>query len=340
MRFDFSCHRDRSVRREERDNQVLIETSHVACSVVLLTTVPSWHQRAYVCVLARKGVRATLVAVDSGALFRMSSALSTRLAEARAAYPGVVLSDAMFVTHVTSKLVDGATLEAVRTTDLFLACACAERDPVAIGFLERDTFGEIAAAHRRFRKLGVPLDDLVQRMRERLLFASPPTLLTYAGIGPLRAWVRASALNSLINISQREMREKPTDGDLLDMVMGADPAAEAAYVKLACRADFEAALDAALRTLSDRDTVMLRHAFVDRRTVDAIGALYAVHRATAARWVAVARMRLVEATLDDLTRRLGISRTEAQSLVAAGLTGGGSLLLARLRSHKSVPAAR
>ena len=179
--------------------------------------------------------------MDSAASSSLASALSARLAEARATYPGVTLAEAEFVAHVTSKLSGEATLDGLRTTDLFLACACARRDAVAIGYLERDTFAEIAAAHRRFPNQSVPLDDLVQRMREKLLLGSPASILGYAGVGALRAWVRASVLNLLINITQREMREEPTDASLLDIVIGAEPGAEAAYVKLACRAEFEAA---------------------------------------------------------------------------------------------------
>ena len=253
-----------------------------------------------------------------------------RLAEARTAYPGVTLADDEFVAHVASKLAGGATLGELRTPQLFLACACARRDPVAIAYLEHETFGEIEAAHRRFPKLGLPLDEVCQRMREKLLFTSPPAILSYSGAGALRAWVRASALNLLINMSQRETREEPTDAALFDALMGGTGGADVAYVKLASRAEFEAALSFAMRGLGDRDKNLLRHAYVDGRSIDEIGALYAVHRATAARWVASARTQLVDRTLEDLMRRLRISQSEAQSIVAASLSGIGSMLFAKL----------
>lgn len=259
-----------------------------------------------------------------------AAAFSARLAEARAAYPGVTLSEADFVAHVASKLEErgeGAALTDLRTTELFLAYACVKRDEVAIASFERDTFGEVEAAYRRFSGLGVTLDDVKQRVREKLLLTVPASILGYAGTGSLRGWVRAAVLHMLLNISQRETREEPTDAELFEVVIGAEPTAEATYIKHTCREEFEAAFAFGMSELDHRDKSLLRHAFVDRRNVDDIGAIYGVHRATAARWVAAARIRLVEQTRADLMLRLGVSETEARSIIIAALSGVGSMLV-------------
>lgn len=260
----------------------------------------------------------------------VTTALLGKLAEARAAYPDVTVRDTDYLDHVATKIAAGASLDGLRTSELFLACGCIALDERAIAHVERETFGEVAAAHRRFQNANLPLDDLVQRMREKLFLATPPAIEAYAGLGALRGWVRASVLNLLLNVVQRETREEPTDAELFEVVIGADAGAEAAYVKLACRAELEAALAGAMASLDDRERALLRHAFVDRRSIDEIGVIYAVHRATAARWVASARGKLVERTLEDLTGRLDISLTEARSIVAAGLSGVGSMLLGRM----------
>lgn len=257
--------------------------------------------------------------------------VAARLAEARAAHPGVVLSDGDFVEHLERTLAASRrSLDGVRTTELFLACASAKRDPVAIAHLERDTFGEVEAVYRRFPSIGIGLDDVVQRVREKLVLQDPPAIAGYSGMGALRGWVRAAVLHMLLNVAQRETREQPTDDALFDVMIGSDPGAEAAYVKLACRAELEAALAFGMNVLDDRDRCLLRYAFVDGRNIDEIGAIYSVHRATAARWISSARQRLVDLTREDLMRRLGVSETEARSIIAAALSGVGSLLLARL----------
>lgn len=257
-----------------------------------------------------------------------------QIANARAMYPGIGLDDAAFLAHLATKLPSpgaGAEASNARVVELFLAWAAARRDEIAIGYFEHETFGEVEAAYRRFSGLGVTLDDVKQRLREKLFLTSPPAVLGYAGTGALRGWVRAAVLHMLLNIAQRETHEEPTsDDDLFEVVIGAEPSAEAAYVKLACREQFEAAFAVAMGALSDREKSVLRHAFVDRRNVDDIGAIYGVHRATAARWVAAARDHLVESTRTDLIGRLGISEAEARSIIAAALSGVGSMLLSKL----------
>ncbi len=256
--------------------------------------------------------------------------LAERLADARAAYPGVTLSDTDFAAHLRDKLAARGDGAALRINELFLACAASRRDEAAIAHVERETFGEVEAAYRRFSDLGLTLDDVKQRLREKLFLTDPPAIAGYAGAGVLRGWVRAAALHMLLNISQRERREEPTDAALFDIVIGAEPNAEAAYVKLTCRGEFEAAFALAMSQLDAREKSLLRHAFVDGRSVDAIGEIYGGHRSTAARWVATARARLVERTRADLMRRLGVSDTEAHSIIAAALSGVGSMLIAKL----------
>ena len=174
-----------------------------------------------------------------------------------------------------------------------------------------------------------------QRLREKLVLGERPGILGYAGTGALRGWIRAAALHMLLNVVQRETREEPAaDDELMDLVIGDEPSAEAAYVKLTCRAELELALASALGSLSI-ETSLLRYAFVDRRSIDEIGAIYNVHRATAARWVASARVQLVDFTRRDLTRRLAISNAEANSIIVAALSGVGSMLIARLGSRGS-----
>lgn len=266
-------------------------------------------------------------------------ALSRCFHEAKAAYPEVLLSEGPFIAHVRDKLAllgEGGVLADLRTTELFLARAAADREPVAIAYFERDTFREVEAAYRRFPQIPIALDDVKQRLREKLFLVQPAGILGYAGTGALRGWVRAAALHLLLNITERETREEPMSNEkLFDVVIGDEPSAEVAYVKLACRQELEEALAFAMSMLSDREKTLLRHAFVDRRNVDEIGAVYGVHRATAARWVASARSRLVELTHGDLIKRLGVSDVEAHSIIAAALSGVGSMLIAKLSGSKT-----
>ena len=61
---------------------------------------------------------------------------------------------------------------------------------------------------------------------------------------------------------------------------------------------------------------MLRSQTIDGLSIDQIGALYQVHRATAARWVQQAKSSLLDALREELAKRLGESHDACDSVVA------------------------
>ncbi len=60
---------------------------------------------------------------------------------------------------------------------------------------------------------------------------------------------------------------------------------------------------------------MLRLYFLDGLSIDRIAAVYAVHRATAARWVARGREALLRGTQEVLGQRFRLDQAEVESLV-------------------------
>jgi len=261
-------------------------------------------------------------------LAALPATLAEGVAEAQTTWPAIRVDEGAFAAHLASKMGDGA--EGLRVSDLFLAYACSQRDPAAIAVFEANYFGEVEAARRRFDALPVTGDDVIQRVRQKLFLDDPPALAGYAGRGDLRGWLRAAVLHMLINIATREARERPTEGGFFDAVVDVGADAEAAYLKQACRAEFEEAFSAALSRLDARDKMLLRYAFADGLNVDQIGAVFRVHRATAARWVQKARDRLVGETRADLMTRLRVDEDEAGSILRAALSRMGTTLLRRL----------
>ncbi len=67
--------------------------------------------------------------------------------------------------------------------------------------------------------------------------------------------------------------------------------------------------------LSPGERNLLRQHFSDGLTVDEIGALHGVHRATAARRVAKARSQLFAGTRRTLMDNLGLNRSELDSVM-------------------------
>jgi RNA polymerase sigma-70 factor (ECF subfamily) len=264
--------------------------------------------------------------------------LAARWVEARRLWTSEVLGEATFLDHLLGKLSAGGkwptdpaeAADRLRLPELYLACACAHGDAGAMARFEELYFSEVDAAYRRFDALPISRDEAKQRMREKLFLASPPALLGYAGHGDLKGWLRAATLHALLNAATRETREQPTDDRFFDAVIDAGASAEAAYLKRACRSEFEGAFRAAMERMNDRQRALLRYAFTDGMNVDQIGAAFRVHRATAARWVAQARTQLVDETRAELVARLQISQGDAESIMRAALSSASGSLIAKL----------
>jgi RNA polymerase sigma-70 factor (ECF subfamily) len=214
----------------------------------------------------------------------------------------------------------------LRAADLYLACACARGVAVAIERFEQLYGPEIARTARRFERPGLAADDLVQLLRAKL-FAAPderPRIALYSGQGFLQNWVRVTTTRTFIDTCRREAdaREAPMGAELIDVVPepGADP--ELHLLKREHVAHFKAAFAEAVGALDSSDRVVLKHHMVDRLSIDQIGALYHLHRATAARRLARAREALLDGTRAALGRRLGLSPerlTDVLDLVASRL---------------------
>lgn len=201
--------------------------------------------------------------------------------------------------------------------DLALARACLEGDEAALAAFEEVCFAELGP---QLDRLKIPDDvakDAMQRTRERLLVDRPDRpakLRDYAGTGDLRAWVKVIVVREAMRARRRGQRDVPLSHELATALPDDDADPELAYQRDLYGEEFREAFAAAVETLSDRERSLLRQAILHRSTVDQIAAVYDVHRATAARWVARARQRLADATRDRLIARLGVSDSQLDSI--------------------------
>jgi RNA polymerase sigma-70 factor (ECF subfamily) len=101
---------------------------------------------------------------------------------------------------------------------------------------------------------------------------------------------------------------------LLDRSSRVDP--ELCYLQDMYGDSFRDAFAEAVASLSDREQTLLRMSYVQQLRVRAIGRMYGVHHATAARWVEAAREALVAATRICLRRRLVVSDAQLDSIIA------------------------
>jgi RNA polymerase sigma-70 factor (ECF subfamily) len=243
----------------------------------------------------------------------LERALRERIAAARRAWPGIAVGDEAFVDAIGERLGDGepaAGLAALCVDDLYLACACAAGDARALAAFERRYEGELAATFRSFAAHGSDGADLRQVLLERLFVGHdgrPPRIAEYGGRGSLRAWLKIAAVRLRIDRERVKGDRRDNFADEEDAIAQIeavdDP--ELRYLKTHYREQFKAAFVAALGQLEPKERALLRLNAVERLSATDIARIYNVHRATAKRWLADARERLVAATQRLLAAQLG-----------------------------------
>jgi len=284
------------------------------------------------------------VAGSAGGLDPASDLMIELLRDAHAAWPGVELAPQVFAGYLSSRLaadsVPALGVRELRTGDLYLACACARSDPKAIAAFERHVLGGLDATLRKLRGMTPDIiDEVKQRLRQRLLVADgrSPRILEYSGRGELRRWLRVIAVRQALAMRQRDGRETPSEGEVLERALPATQDLEKDFYKQRYQGEFTHAIGEALSALSVRHQVLLRQAFVDDLSIDELGRLYRVHRATAARWLAHAREALSNQTRAVLMRRLTVSASELNSIlrwVRSGLELSLRVVFVRRRSQR------
>jgi RNA polymerase sigma-70 factor, ECF subfamily len=253
-----------------------------------------------------------------GADATLEARLDESLRAARAAWPGVVVRDDEFLAWIAARLPDSDDpLTSLRTSDLYLTCACARGDSAALRAVEAGPMREVAAAVARGSLRGVAIDDVMQTIRRVLFVATdsaPPRIAEYRGTGDLRAWLRVTAVRAALKLLRKERHEVPVDDEMLSSLPAAADA-ELEFVKRQYRAGFKRAFLESLASLPPREQNLLRQHFLDDLSIDQLGALHRVHRSTVARWITRAQSTLFERTKRVLMKQMKVSRSECESII-------------------------
>lgn len=256
----------------------------------------------------------------------IEDALSTLARAGSAEWPDVHVPREVFVAHVAQRLpaealVSSESLEGelghVRAGDMWIACGCAHGVSNAVAAIDARLFPDVRASVDRVKGVGDRALDLLQTLRHDLFVGDEsrqPRIADYGGRGDLRGWLRVTAVRAALKVLRKDKREVSAEGALLEMeATAADP--EMSYVKELYRAQFRAAFQQALDSLEDRDKTLLKQHVVDGLSIDRIGDLYHVHRATAARWVQKAKETLLERTRERFRETVKLGDTECESIL-------------------------
>jgi RNA polymerase sigma-70 factor, ECF subfamily len=235
-------------------------------------------------------------------------------AAGQGAWPGVNLDKTVFEKRMRELQVDSDAL-ARRPEDLYLAAACLEKDPVALGQFERGFLTPVTRQLGRVALDRTEQDELLQRLRVSLLVGESPKLLRYRGSGPLGAWVRVCALRLALEMGAAAGASRRSDEQALDRLIVGSPDSEVLLDVQHHREAFRTALQDALAALNTKEKTLLRLHFLERMNIDALASVFLVHRATVARWLVAIRTGVLKNVRRRLSIDLGATPSEAKSLV-------------------------
>jgi len=229
----------------------------------------------------------------------MIGLLDTRLLEsAAAAHPTVKLKGEVFAAHVRERL-EGTSLDKLHLEDLYLACACIHGDRAAWRILDKVHLSRVREFVARVDSSPAFADEVRQRLAEKLLHEK---LALYTGRGPLGGWIRVAAVREAQN-TRRGTKHAVDPADVALASPEEDP--EIQLLKRKYAKEFKDAFQTVLATLSPDERNVLRLHYLDGLTIEEVGKAYRVSRATAARWIADAKSRIVAEVQSTLQKRFG-----------------------------------
>ena len=235
---------------------------------------------------------------------------------------------------------DSSRLAKARTcaADVYLCCACANGDPVALAMFESESERVVRGAIARVNREPEFIADTLQEFWKKFLVGPDAKVRDYWGRAPLQAWSHLCATRLAID-RQRARRaelERETDlgEDLVEQVFDAESTLTRAQFYL----PFRCALRHAIAGMTHKDRTLLRLHVVERCSIDQIGRAYNVHRATAARWLQRILADLLQSVRNEVATQ-GPHLTDSEFQSVARLVGGDLALDVSLFTRGSVAGA-
>lgn len=242
----------------------------------------------------------------------LAPALAAAIARGADAHPAIAVDPVAIAAHLGAHADDtrspAAWIPERNAADVHLVCALVRRVPAALAWFEAHLTPELQRAAARL--LGAErAADVVAGVREKLLVgtdASGPRIAEFGGHGALAVWLRVITIRAAISELRREQRLVGLDDTLWEAAApDLDPAL--ALAKREHAALIKQAFHDGLAELTPRQRNLLRQHLLDGLTIDDLGAIYRIHRVTAARWLTAARADLWANVRRRLRTTLGIS---------------------------------
>lgn len=198
-------------------------------------------------------------------------------------------------------------LRHLKAGDLWLACAYGRGLPNAERYFEERVIAPVMAAMMRTEISPTLTQEILQNLRVKFVEIWRTEQQGYSGRGDLAGWLYVCAVRDANRLRKR-LGQSETLEDSKAMLLPSDAEdPEMEYLRAVYKRELQQAFRDALASLTSKERNLLRYHFLDKLSIDQIGALYRVHRATAARWINAARETLCERTRTLVCQRISLS---------------------------------
>ncbi len=252
----------------------------------------------------------------------LEQALGDALRDAHVMWPRVSLATESYFRflgrHLPRSENAALALRTLQTSDMFLAAACLEGNPLSLEIFEKRFLSVTSPALLRMRLAPDVIEEARQVLRNRFFVGegeAGPRVSEYSGAGALRGWVRAALVRAAFRVARGPKGRVDTDQATLAAMASPTSDLELDYFKRLYGTEANEALREGFAQLGVRERNVLRQYFGLGLGVDDLAAFYRVHRATAARWVTKAREALAEKTREGMERRLHLAREDLSSIL-------------------------
>lgn len=205
------------------------------------------------------------------------------------------------------------TAVAAHADSLYLCCACAQGDEAACEIFQQSHLVVVRQAVARIESSPHFVDEVTAQLFDRLLVGPDPRLKQYRGRGALAAWLKVAATRAALDAKRGRHHIESEPLPSLAPVVSMSPES-----LIFCREHAQHIVDALTRAIAGFDSkqrYLLRLHYLDGLSIDEIGDLYEVHRATAARWLQQARADADSSVRRELRERHGLDETEVARLI-------------------------
>lgn len=242
-------------------------------------------------------------------------AIEQAFARGKQAYPGLDVDLVTFRAHAERVLGEAPEWDWRRfAAELYLCCGCARGDVEATRVLEADALPHVVKAISRIDPEAEFVEEALQILRDKLLVGPRAKVADYAARGPLIAWLSVAAARVALDLIRSRNARKLQHADLPDRLAQTDTSPLNDIVKSRYADSFQRALKEAISALPPRERNLLRLQLVGRCSIDQLGRMYLVHRATAARWLEGARNRVFESVRDQMKMEHHLTDREFDSI--------------------------